>query len=857
MKKHPILSRFAFCLSMAVLSLVSTSNASFVFPFKVNESESTTLNGNVGDQERVVVSLNYEIKVSQKREEVWGETPIKHFSTTNETDYNNFFTTIKNYNFNSFTNGDTIQIGEYYVPKADGSGQYRLNVTDRIRRSLGWFEWNYYGAADLYESSYQDTVVYDDIGGRTDQISVDSGSLLSMDFFRDYVISILGDGYVFIGLKKTDGGYFDWSDPITGDIDLTASIVKKDAISATQSLLGTTITNLTDGSYSFYASGKGGSYDIASDPGYSVEQKSVFLSAPAGGSLTIQDGVTVNMILNDGSSGIKNTSGNQVVSVRNQSSKILQYRIVLQDDLTIFGNLVLCSNFGQSNSNAVQSNITGSYVELDLNGHDIIIKNGGKLESYGSVVDSVGSGTIYVDGGTLQTLAVILNYKGGSSTSSMALDKAFPFDAFTFPYLECRAVIQHDGATWGKIVAFCNIFVGTVITAQISDFTLNFIGPAGGDYFFELQSPSGDDSEVVFQGSRIDGMENGLASNDAVLTYGLSQRIKTEFRHVRMAVRKFVFDIKMVFSTTIDTSEFIFPIPSFFDLSFVDSAVRITQPIKLMPGSSFVADEDSLVCLGYDSSSRSAQVSVFDKSLYYVDRSSGTFIKKDYAVSSTSGLSPSDSSNAFQKYFGPSQVKVYGTLVFQTGNSTLYRLAGAIDFNKIAYTSTSSVPSAADITFVDYDSSENPFEILRLNYQVNIETFGFDTALANDSRHAKGYARPLVSFGTAYFTSSTLSFVGTYDFTSGVLKDSDGQVYLFDCGANFEARDEQSCKLLSGTYDPSSGLFSSGGNTYVYFASMYFTSDGLTIGTQSALSRLGDSNTAFSIKWDGTRYLRV
>ena len=85
---------------MTVLSLVSTSNASFVFPFKVNESESTTLNGNVGDQERVVVSLNYEIKVSQKREEVWGETPIKHFSTTNETDYNNFFTTIKNYNFN-------------------------------------------------------------------------------------------------------------------------------------------------------------------------------------------------------------------------------------------------------------------------------------------------------------------------------------------------------------------------------------------------------------------------------------------------------------------------------------------------------------------------------------------------------------------------------------------------------------------------------------------------------------------------------------------------------------------------------------------------------------------------------------
>ena len=858
MKKHHILSRFVFCLAMAVLSLVSTSNASFVFPFKVNESESTTLNGNVGDQERVVVSLNYEIKVSQKREEVWGETPIKHFSTTNETDYNNFFTTIKNYYFNSFTNGDTIQIDEYYAPKADGSGQYRLNVTDAIRRSIGFFKWNYYGAADLYESSYQDTVVYDDLGGRTDQISVGSGSLLSMDFFRDYAISILGDGYVFIGLKKTDGGYFDWSDPITGDIDLTASIVKKDAISATQSLLGTTITNLAGGSYSFYASGKGGSYDIASDPGYSVEQKSVFLSAPTGGSLTIQNGVTVNMALNDGTDGSKNSSGSQVVAVRNQSTKTLQYRLVLLDDLTIRGTLVLRSSFGQSNSNAVQSNITGAYVELDLNGHDVFIESGGKLESYGSIVDSAGTGNIYVDGGTLQTMAVILNYKGGQATTPMALDKAFPFDSFTFPYLLCRAVVRHDGTTWGKLVAYCNIFVGTVVTAQISDFVINFIGPAGGDYFFELQAPSGQGSEVVLEGARIEGMESGLAANNVVLTQCLSQRVKTEFRHVAVAVRKFVFDIKMVVETTIDTSEFIFPIPSFFDLSFVASSVRIAQPIKMMPGSSFIADRDSLVCLGHDTADRSAQVSVLDRSYYYVDRATGTYVSRDYAASSPLRLPPSDTSNPFQKYFGPSEVKVYGTLVFQTGNQALYRLAGAIDFNRIAVTGTSSVPSSSDLVYVDYEKGSNPFLALREDHGINVETFGFDTALASDAKHAKGYARPLVSFGTAYYTSSSLSFVGTYDSTSGVLRDSSGQAYLFDCGGSgsFEARDERSCSLLSCTYDPSTGLFAAGGSTYVYFASMYFASDGTSIQSQNALSRLGES-TAFSIRYDGTRFLRA
>lgn len=854
MKKRTSFARLGLALSTVALALAS-AGASFVFPYAVDESESSSLRGTAGSDERLTLSLGYEIKMSQEREEVFETTPVVSFSTDNEANYNSFFTTIPNYNFN-FTSGEDIGTGSYYAPKSDGSGQYRLDVTETIKRTW-FFVYIYQGEAALYRSSYRDTIVYDDLDGRVDAIPLTSGSLLSPDFLSDYVNGVLGAGYTFTGLRKEDGTPFDFSEPLEGDIALTAEIVKDDYLSASPSRLGTTISNLSGGSHSFYVSGKGDAYDIGSDPGYSAKTQTVFLAAPSGGSLAIQPGVTVNMALNDGTDGSKNSSGSQVIAVRNQSTKTLQYRLVLLDDLTIRGTLALRSSFGQSNSNAVQSNITGAYVELDLNGHDVFIESGGKLESYGSIVDSAGTGNIYVDGGTLQTMAVVLNYKGGQATVPMALDKAFPFDSFTFPYLLCRAVVRHDGTTWGKLVAFCNIFVGTVVTAQISDFVINFIGPAGGDYFFELQAPSGQGSEVVLEGARIEGMESGLAANNVVLTQCLSQRVKTEFRNVAVAVRKFVFDIKMVVERTIDTSEFVFPIPSFFDLSFVASSVRIAQPIKMMPGSSFIADRDSLVCLGYDVTDRAARVSVLDRSYYYVDRATGTYVSRDYAASSPLRLPPSDTSNPFQKYFGPSEVKVYGTLVFQTGNQALYRLAGAIDFNRIAVTGTSSVPSSSDLVYVDYEKGSNPFLALREDHGINVETFGFDTALASDAKHAKGYARPLVSFGTAYFTSSTLSFVGTYDFTSGVLKDSDGQVYLFDCGANFEARDEQSCKLLSGTYDSSSGLFSSGGNTYVYFASMYFTSDGLTIGTQSALSRLGDGNTAFSIKWDGTRYLRV
>ena len=855
MKKRTSFARLGLALS--TVAALASAGASFVFPYAVDESESSSLRGTAGSDERLTLSLSYEIKMSQEREEVFETAPVVSFSTNNEANYNSFFTTIPNYNFN-FTSGEEIGTGSYFAPKSDGSGRYRLDVTETIKKTWIFITTIYQGEAALYQSSYRDTIVYDDLDGRVDAIPLTSGSLLSPDFLSDYVSGVVGTGYTFTGLRKEDGTPFDFSAPLEGDIALTAEIVSDDFLSTSPSRLGTTISNLSGGSHSFYVSGKGDAYDIGSDPGYSAKTKTVFLAAPSGGSLAIQAGVTVNMALNDGTDGSKNSSGSQVIAVRNQSTKTLHYRLVLLDDLTIRGTLFLRSSFGQSNSNPVQSNITGAYVELDLNGHDVFIESGGKLESYGSIVDSAGTGNIYVDGGTLQTMAVVLNYKGGQATVPMALDKAFPFDSFTFPYLLCRAVVRHDGTTWGKLVAYCNIFVGTVVTAQISDFVINFIGPAGGDYFFELQAPSGQGSEVVLEGARIEGMESGLAANNVVLTQCLSQRVKTEFRNVAVAVRKFVFDIKMVIERTIDTSEFIFPIPSFFDLSFVASSVRIAQPIKMMPGSSFIADRDSLVCLGHDVTDRSAQVSVLDRSYYYVDRATGTYVSRDYAASSPLRLPPNDTSNPFQKYFGPSEVKVYGTLVFQTGNQALYRLAGAIDFNRIAVTGASSVPSSSDLVYVDYEKGSNPFLALRDDHGINVETFGFDTALASDAKHAKGYARPLVSFGTAYYTSSSLSFVGTYDSTSGVLRDSSGQAYLFDCGGSgsFEARDERSCSLLSCTYDPSTGLFAAGGSTYVYFASMYFASDGTSIQSQNALSRLGES-AAFSIRYDGTRFLRA
>lgn len=69
---------------------------------------------------------------------------------------------------------------------------------------------------------------------------------------------------------------------------------------------------------------------------------------------------------------------------------VLMLQIRAQNDLIVNGNLYLGGYTGSSSS--IQGYIVNNYVSLDLNGHQLIINNGGMVHSFGYIYDSMGTG---------------------------------------------------------------------------------------------------------------------------------------------------------------------------------------------------------------------------------------------------------------------------------------------------------------------------------------------------------------------------------------------------------------------------------------------------------------------------------
>lgn len=872
---------FLFCLYavLCCLALVLPAAGSFVFPYVIDGSSVTSASGNSQHINKANITLSYEVQESFERTETeW--TGIKDFDpikTTSESNYTKFFNKLSELGFSGYRPENGIDVNTsnpLVIAKADGSGRLRLTVNSRVYKQSILFFTIYYGEATIEETSYGDPVLkVSDLNGVKDEIAIPLGTKLNVDAFSECFANRVPDGCSFVGFRSgtsSSGSYLNLGDTIDNDLSITAVFRKNDYLDpGNPSLLGTHISELQPGSYNYFAGGGGDGFDISSDPSYLSNTKTVFLTKPTSSDLRVANGVTVNFCLNDGSFGINNSTNcnNRVEPDQND----LQYTLVLQDDLYIDGSVTLSGSFGGNNNTGTQSAISGGFVKLDLNGHNVYVNSGGNLTSNGLIADSVGTGNIYVKGGTVQTLAVIHNYKGGTNTAHLVGGVpliqpqdilAFPFDSFSFPYLRCRTVIQYDGV-WGKLIAYCSIQAAQGIAP--SNFTLNFIGPSSSDFFFQLQNPSAgarNSSEVIFDGRENASLKAAIGND----TNSLSTRVKVTFNNVKLSVGGFVFDIDIDIKITtvpvhVDSSEFIFPVPSCFDLLFLRSSIFLTQPIKLMPGATMIADENSYVYLGF-SGNRSAQVSLLDKYNNYFDSETGSYITKDNASNSLLYEPPYSSSKQFLQYYGPSQAKIYGTLAFQnnSGSGGTYRLAGMLDFNKIAvFDSYNGYPEEGDLAYVDFGINDNPFAILRNQDGILIETYGFDTALDDDSGHARGYARPLVSNGKAFYTSNDLSFVGSFDFTSGVLKDSSGNTYLFDCSGSFEERDENGCTLVSASYNDETGLFTSGSTYYVYFSSMYFVTNAEgTLITKDSASRLGESVSGdINLKWDGARHLRA
>lgn len=855
------------------VSISTVGFSSFVINNKLNTTSTIQINKTNKD-EKVKISFKYQVCTGYKEEiVVKQETKIE-----DENNYKNFFTDV-----NSICNNDfnkTVKEGTYHFKGINKFSGWEINiyVTKEIKSYWDW-EKKYSGEYKITKSkiTINKTFVTPD---SSTSITIDKGSSIPTSFIKNsFYKDRNSKDYEFVGFKEVGSNgnpsdsFISLDKTFIADTTLYAIFNKKTLDDDIKYNLSDTINNTSSGTVDFNAGVAVGKLNLSNDFTWLDSEKKVFLGG-ATTKTTINKGVSVRFLFNDGSDSKKNEFSSESVHVEPDEEN-RQYTVVLQNDLIINGQMQVEGNYGVNTSGITQGVITKEYVCLDLNGHNITINNGGKLFSDGLIIDSVGTGQINVEGGGfLRTLAVIHDYRGGTMTQSYVNNDVFPFQVYQLPYLRCKARVKYDQTNgWGSLngyvnaQAFRDVVVGdlTILKGQ-QEFELNFIGSSNSNYFIKLDKPNtyNEDSYVDVIGYK----ENSIDETSANKLYSISQRIKIIINNCSVSIGEFKFDIKVSgISISVNTSKYSLPISSFFDLEIKNSFLTLDKRIKFLPGSSLIVDKYSTTLLSYDKKAkRAGQISVLDKSYYYYDKNykcvTTDLIKladmsgKDQNGNATEANISGDGygqrvfkDQSFQKYKSNPNVQIKGTLLFKTGNDSGmdYQLSGTINLSKIGYTPDGTLSSSTIV------NSNNPFS--ELNKQsVKVITYGYDYMIGNCSNnsHVKGFSRPLVSNETAYYNDGTNSYVGTYE-DDGIFR-ANSKTYYFNNDGKYSTNDTTLPTLKECNYDSNSKIITDNNQQYIYIASMYckLTSTDNKTGTVDHTRLSGNATVDSKVKYDKT-----
>lgn len=872
------------------VSISTVGFSSFVINNKLNTTNAIQINKTNKD-DKVKISFKYQVctghKETEGNEEETGYRDVnigKGNSIDNKRKYNEFFEKVNEWCETGFS-GNTVEASSTPY-KRKGKGDYRgYNVYIKVSEKIEPYKKNL-GVITYYRGKYTITVkkvtnvqlIYD-FPSTSTSITIDTGSSIPTSFIKNsFYKDKNSKDYEFVGFKEVADGkpsdsFISLDKTFKESTTLYAIFNKKPLDGDTnynKYNLSDTINNTSSGTVDFNAGVAVGKLNLSNDFTWLDSEKKVFL-----GGATINKGVSVRFLFNDGSKSKKNEFDSGSVHVE-PDEKNRQYTVVLQNDLIINGQLQVEGNYGVNTSGATQGVITKEYICLDLNGHNITINNGGKLISNGLIIDSVGTGQINVEGGGyLRTLAVIHDYRGGTMTQSYVNNDVFPFQVYQLPYLRCKARVKYDQTNgWGSLngyvnaQAFTDVGIGDLTIKGQQEFELNFIGPSDSNYFIKLDKPStyNRDSYVDVIGYKENSIDKTSANNKP---FSISQRIKIIINKCSVSIGEFKFDIKVsIASVSVDTSKYSLPISSFFDLEIKNSFLTLDKRIKFLPGSSLIVDKNSTTLLSYDKKAkRAGQISVLDKSYYYYDKNynyvTTDLIKladmsgsKDKNGNATEANISGDNfgqqvfkDQSFQKYKSNPNIQIKGTLLFKTGNNSGmdYQLSGTINLSKIGYTSDGTLSSSTIV------NSNNPFS--ELNKQsVKVITYGYDYMIGNCSNnsHVKGFSRPLVSNETAYYNDGTKSYVGTYE-DDGIFR-ANNKTYYFNNDGEYKTNDTTLPTLKECNYDSNSKIITDNNQKYIYIASMYckLTSTDNKTGAVDHTRLSGNATVDSKVKYDKT-----
>lgn len=875
-EKKSLIIKLICTFSVLLAIFVAVGFSDYVVNGGLNTSDKISEKDNVVENnEKVALSFKYAVAEGMT-ETTYDEQVIagrENVKTNDESHYNDFYNFMNTIVVGAPSNGTEIaEKSDAY--NYEGKGEYKdcgvlLYVSKTIKKTKIWKLTIYSGQYTLKykkNNTYTSSVNY--YGHEIkERLVFNKNDILDRALLAEKLNLQASGNYKLVGLSEEGTDGFPKETVLSFPIKVTATKTyyalfnKTEMTGVTKYVLGKTISGYTSGEHTFNALAASNELNLTNDASYFKEDNTVFLGDKTSTIVTadgntivgskIASGVTVNFGLNNGDVLIEGKSSSIFDLEPEDSAHVNQYTVCLQSDLYVYGTLVIGSNYGTTQNTDYQGHIAKEYVTFDLNGYNIYLENG-TLDIYGLIKNSRETGKIIASGGNIYTLAVIHDYRGGSATSGLVGDKIFPFQVYALPYFRCKAQILDDNSSgWTRVTARC--IVKATSYTKPSKIEIKFIGNDTDQVLFKVSKK--ENSSIEIEGTENKNIMVGKTEASDEVKFCLSRRLKLSFINCSVKMS----DIVINPGQKVDTKDFNFPVSSFFDVYLKNTEMTFWQSLKFMPGMSRIADRDSKVILSYDSSAKkAAQISVLGNSAIYQCSEKGKMITTGLVAEAPYYYGRTFfASKALWEYYSGNRIKIYGTLVFKGGNKNCedYLLAGAIDFNRVAYSSDGTT-SALD--YIDYSENENPFaKLIQKHTDVSVKTYGYDYLLGDNNRNnvIKGYSRPLVSYGKGYYTNGAAegAKVGDYSFITGIFKVSDTEMYYFDAGTKFTLSDNSTCNLKACTYDETEHVFidQASNEKFAYFASSYYPYTN-TDGTITLNTIRANDNTAKSVtvKWD-------
>lgn len=790
-----------------------------------------------------------------------------------------------------YDKGQNIQYNKSEI-FSDSTGKYYtydINEEEPIREGSGkWY--NPYKYTVIWETYKQYTHYLTEQSNKNDittqtpkTISVKNNSYL-------YPTDILTD-YENAGFytDSTFSKFFDFTKPITANTNIYIKYIKSDEsiTNKINNVLGT--VSLFDSN----RNSEGIGLDVKTETGaYDSSSKTAFLDTT-----TIISGSTLNLTYGTGEinlspyegaveyaniSSHRNSNDDWVsVNVTDASStpNKCALKVKLSGDLTVKGNLYIGAKIGSNGSGSKYSYIIGEYTELDLNGHNLIIENGGVVTAFGLISDTLGTGKIIVkDGGNLISTFTIFDGRGGNQSTFGYSKGQSPFTQYCSPYITAKMRFNYGSS----FTAYLKVDLGNL---GISNTRFNVLSNNNNAIF---GWNSGNTSEYVLINPYIvTDLYSTNAYTDNITKDDLYKRFEIDTNaNINMSDVGFKGNVNISYDLpiiglvelkeefTIYLGRTDFPVSPMFDIIIRSGyTININFGIRFYPGSSLLAEKGSTIHFDYLGQKTYEAVKVSKMGISKTMPSeekylAGSILAHNYNLSYFNGYTPysfsvgvytEKSSSLYFSKINISNITIEGNITFDKSIDTtydLYKISGPINISEEGMKSIKN--------------NKNYLNTYGLKgEQYGTVWFTKDNILG-DNTNKQSYvlvtsyeSSPLISYGKAYIYNSSLSIEGTHDKVTGVitsgnenyiLKPTNNHLLNGGSGANYQDypqdRNLTPTKIVSVS---TNGIVNDGTSYYVFFSGIFvpvtsIVSDTEVVATLSRFNSNIDSNIYTSTK---------